>query len=52
MLGRVSEEAPACFVDAVRSHVIPRYAGGVSDARGGVRWVLPDKAVYWESADQ
>ena len=29
-------------------HVIPRYAGDVSDPRGGVRWVLPEKAKYWE----
>lgn len=29
-------------------HVIPRYAGDCEDPRGGVRWVLPGKAVYWE----
>lgn len=28
-------------------HVIPRYAGDVPDPRGGVRWVLPEKAKYW-----
>jgi diadenosine tetraphosphate (Ap4A) HIT family hydrolase len=28
-------------------HVIPRFAGDVPDARGGVRWVLPAKARYW-----
>jgi diadenosine tetraphosphate (Ap4A) HIT family hydrolase len=28
-------------------HVIPRYQGDVSDPRGGVRWVVPDKARYW-----
>ena len=28
-------------------HVIPRYAGDVDDPRGGVRWVLPEKAAYW-----
>jgi diadenosine tetraphosphate (Ap4A) HIT family hydrolase len=28
-------------------HVIPRYAGDAADPRGGIRWVLPDKAVYW-----
>ncbi len=27
-------------------HVIPRYAGDVSDPRGGVRFVVPDKANY------
>jgi diadenosine tetraphosphate (Ap4A) HIT family hydrolase len=28
-------------------HLIPRYAGDSADPRGGVRWVLPDKAKYW-----
>ena len=28
-------------------HVIPRYAGDVPDPRGGIRWVLPEKARYW-----
>jgi diadenosine tetraphosphate (Ap4A) HIT family hydrolase len=28
-------------------HVIPRWNGDVPDPRGGVRWVLPDKAAYW-----
>jgi len=29
-------------------HVIPRRAGDVGDPRGGVRWVLPERAGYWE----
>ncbi len=29
-------------------HLIPRYAGDVVDPRGGIRWMIPDKAVYWE----
>ena len=33
-------------------HVIPRYQGDVPDPRGGVRWVLPDKAAYWLSTEQ
>jgi diadenosine tetraphosphate (Ap4A) HIT family hydrolase len=28
-------------------HLIPRYPGDREDPRGGVRWVLPDKADYW-----
>jgi diadenosine tetraphosphate (Ap4A) HIT family hydrolase len=28
-------------------HVIPRYAGDVDDPRGGIRWVIPQKAAYW-----
>lgn len=31
-------------------HVIPRYAGDVADPRGGVRWVVPDRAAYWKPA--
>ena len=27
-------------------HLIPRYAGDVPDPRGGVRWVIADKAKY------
>lgn len=28
-------------------HLIPRFNGDVPDPRGGVRWVIPDKADYW-----
>ena len=28
-------------------HVIPRRNGDVIDPRGGVRWVIPDRASYW-----
>jgi len=28
-------------------HLIPRYNGDCEDPRGGVRWILPDKAKYW-----
>jgi diadenosine tetraphosphate (Ap4A) HIT family hydrolase len=29
-------------------HLIPRYLGDREDPRGGVRWVLPEKARYWK----
>jgi len=29
-------------------HLIPRYLGDRDDPRGGVRWVLPDRAAYWD----
>lgn len=29
-------------------HLIPRYHGDRDDPRGGVRWVIPEKAKYWE----
>jgi len=28
-------------------HLIPRYAGDQPDPRGGVRWIIPDRARYW-----
>jgi diadenosine tetraphosphate (Ap4A) HIT family hydrolase len=28
-------------------HLIPRFEGDLPDPRGGVRWVLPEKAKYW-----
>ncbi|MEO8655337.1 MAG: HIT domain-containing protein [Ramlibacter sp.] len=28
-------------------HLMPRYAGNEADPRGGVRWVIPEKADYW-----
>ena len=32
----------------VHIHLIPRYAGDGADPRGGVRWILPEKAKYWK----
>ncbi len=29
-------------------HLIPRRTGDVADPRGGVRWIIPEKAAYWE----
>lgn len=29
-------------------HLIPRYTGDAEDPRGGVRWVVPEKARYWQ----
>jgi len=34
-------------VPHVHIHLIPRYAGDLPDPRGGVRWVIPSKARYW-----
>jgi diadenosine tetraphosphate (Ap4A) HIT family hydrolase len=33
-------------------HVIPRRNGDVTDPRGGVRWIIPDKARYWDEGQQ
>jgi superfamily II DNA or RNA helicase/diadenosine tetraphosphate (Ap4A) HIT family hydrolase len=35
-------------VDHAHIHVIPRVQGDVADPRGGVRWVIPAKANYWD----
>lgn len=32
-------------------HVIPRRQGDVNDARGGVRWVIPERAPYWSGSE-
>ena len=40
-------EAAGQTVMHAHMHLIPRYAGDVPDPRGGVRWIFPDKAVYW-----
>lgn len=29
-------------------HVIPRRDGDVAEPRGGIRWIFPDKAPYWD----
>lgn len=36
------QTVPHCHI-----HVIPRRAGDVHDPRGGVRWIIPEKADYW-----
>jgi diadenosine tetraphosphate (Ap4A) HIT family hydrolase len=41
-------EAPGQTVAHVHLHVIPRYLGDVPDARGGIRWIIPARAAYWE----
>ena len=28
-------------------HLIPRYKADLPDPRGGVRWIIPEKADYW-----
>ena len=35
-------------IDHVHIHLIPRRKGDIDDPRGGVRWVLPEKAKYWD----
>jgi diadenosine tetraphosphate (Ap4A) HIT family hydrolase len=35
-------------VPHLHMHLIPRYKGDQEDPRGGVRWIIPEKAKYWE----
>lgn len=32
-------------------HLIPRYAGDREDPRGGVRWIIAEKADYWSAKE-
>ncbi|MDP5115744.1 MAG: HIT family protein [Burkholderiaceae bacterium] len=32
----------------INMHLIPRFKGDVTEPRGGIRWIFPDKAVFWE----
>ena len=41
-------EAAGQTVMHLHIHLIPRYKGDTLDPRGGVRWILPDKAKYWK----
>ncbi len=36
-------------VPHLHMHLIPRFTGDVPDPRGGVRWVIADKAKYWSN---
>ena len=29
-------------------HLMPRYLADSNDPRGGVRWIIPDRAPYWK----
>ena len=39
-------------VPHVHMHLIPRYRGDVIDPRGGVRWLIPEKADYWTDRER
>lgn len=46
-LGLNNGPAAGQTVQHTHLHVIPRYKGDVPDPRGGVRWIFPDSAAYW-----
>jgi len=35
-------------VPHLHMHLIPRYTNDQADPRGGVRWIIPEKAKYWD----
>jgi diadenosine tetraphosphate (Ap4A) HIT family hydrolase len=47
-IGVNTTEAAGQTVGHAHIHLIPRYLGDVKDPRGGIRWVLPATAKYWE----
>jgi diadenosine tetraphosphate (Ap4A) HIT family hydrolase len=34
-------------VSHINMHLIPRFKGDVAEPRGGIRWIFPDKAAFW-----
>jgi diadenosine tetraphosphate (Ap4A) HIT family hydrolase len=46
-IGINSGTAAGQTVPHAHIHVIPRYNADVEDPRGGVRWIIPEKAKYW-----
>ena len=46
-IGLNDGEAAGQTVMHAHIHVIPRWNNDVPDPRGGVRWIIPDKARYW-----
>lgn len=47
-IGINDNEAAGQTINHLHIHLIPRYKGDQADPRGGVRWILPDKAKYWD----
>jgi diadenosine tetraphosphate (Ap4A) HIT family hydrolase len=46
-IGLNDGEAAGQTIPRLHFHIIPRYRGDVDDPRGGIRFVIPEKAVYW-----
>lgn len=44
----INDGAPAGqTISHLHIHLIPRYIGDRADPRGGIRWIMPEKADYW-----
>ena len=42
-------EAAGQTVRHAHVHLIPRFDGDVANPRGGIRWVVPERAAYWDT---
>ncbi|MGF6939314.1 diadenosine tetraphosphate (Ap4A) HIT family hydrolase [Paraburkholderia sp. UCT70] len=38
-------------VPLLHIHLMPRFRGDLSDPRGRMRWIIPEKADYWSNGD-
>lgn len=47
-IGINDNEAAGQTINHLHIHLIPRYRGDQTDPRGGIRWIFPDKAKYWD----
>ena len=42
-------EAAGQTVMHLHLHLIPRFTGDTLEPRGGIRWIFPERAAYWET---
>lgn len=47
-MGMNDGEAAGQTMGQFHFHIIPRYNGDTKDPRGGIRWIVPNKAKYWD----
>jgi len=51
-IGINNGEAAGQSIKHLHVHIIPRYKGDVDDPKGGVRWILKNKANYWDEKNK
>jgi len=50
-IGINNGDAAGQSIKHLHVHIIPRYKGDVKDPKGGVRWILKDRANYWDDKE-